>query len=89
MPEQTEWTEFEWSVAAALGKEPAEWTEACLDPDILIELIEGGGSVPEAAQMLAHLASCAYCRQEYAEMRHTLQIAARLKQLQSQASPSA
>jgi hypothetical protein len=73
-------------LAAAARNEEAVWTPDCLEPDDLIALIEEGANTPAAVARMAHVVSCAHCRQEFDEMEQTLQIAARARELQAPAS---
>lgn len=70
--------------AAARSEEPI-CTPECLEPDTLIALIEEGAGTPAAAAQMAHVVSCAYCRREFDAMEQTLQIAARVRELQAPA----
>ena len=67
--------EFEDRIKTTLMNEPAVWTPECLEPDVLIGLIEQGGDYPDAGRLMAHAATCGNCRREYGEMRQTLKLA--------------
>src|SRR6266496_2125933 len=79
--------EFEDKLAAALKAGPAIWTPDCLEPEVLVGLIEQGGSYPDSERLLSHASTCAYCRREFASMRRTLQVADQA--LKAQTTPEA
>ncbi|GEM_PF-4912852 len=68
-------TYAERAVLRGLESEPRIHTPECVEPDVLIELIEQGGNHPQAEVLNAHIVNCAYCRNEYGEMRQMLQLA--------------
>jgi hypothetical protein len=70
---------------AAAQQEPAVYTPDCLDPEALIDLIEQGADTPAAAQRMAHIVTCAYCRREFEEMERMLAVAAQARALQVEA----
>lgn len=80
---------FEQQLATALRSQPPVWTPDCLEPEDLIGLIESGRRyAPGGLEMMAHAAACAHCRQEFAAMERTLQLAKRARELQSPAEHS-
>jgi hypothetical protein len=52
-----------------LRHETAERTPRCPDPETLLDWLEQGDKHPEADQLLAHLFSCAHCRQQRVALR--------------------
>ncbi len=62
-------------IREALRAEQAVWTPECPEPETLLDWIEQEDAHPQAAHLLDHLISCAYCRREYAAMRETWTLA--------------
>src|SRR5579871_1476079 len=85
MEQPAEDLDFHAKLAAAARNEPALWTRDCLEPDVLIDLIEQGVDSQDARRQMAHVVGCAYCRREFEEMERTLTMAARARQLQADA----
>jgi len=52
-----------------LRQETAERTPQCPDPETLLDWLEQGDRHPEAGRLLAHLFSCAHCRQQRVALR--------------------
>jgi hypothetical protein len=78
---------FEQQVATALRAAPPQRTPDCFEPDDLLLLIDQGEADPACAPMLGHIATCAYCRREYVQMRRSLLEAETLLAAQPAASP--
>src|SRR5579872_1860726 len=83
MEQPAEDMDFNAKLAAAARNEPALWTSDCLEPDVLIDLIEKGADSPAARRQMAHVVTCAYCRREFEEMEKTLRMAAKAQELQA------
>jgi hypothetical protein len=64
------WTDAEKRFAAALQSEPGEWTPDCLDPEIVLQVIDGTHKMTVAYSN--HLADCAYCKRAFAQTRQLL-----------------
>lgn len=52
-----------------LQHETAAWTPQCPDSETLLDWLEQGDEHPKAEQLLAHLFSCAHCRQQRVALR--------------------
>lgn len=59
-----------------LRQETADWTPQCPDPETLLDWLNLGDRHPEAKQLLAHLFSCAHCRQQRVALREILALSA-------------
>ncbi len=70
-------SKFRASVQVALRSEPSVWTPQCPEPETLLDWIEQDNAYPDAAILLDHIGSCAYCRREYVALQETWNLARR------------
>ena len=56
-------------VQSVLRHETTVWTPSCPDPETLLDWLEQPDTHPEADRLLAHLFSCAHCRQQRVSLR--------------------
>jgi|SRR5579871_38793 len=75
MNDPIEFTPFEQQLTSALRKERLEPTPACFDLEEMLDIIEEGEKHPRYTALQSHLATCALCSDEYAQLNQTWQEA--------------
>ncbi|MCW3098435.1 MAG: hypothetical protein JWL77_4053 [Chthonomonadaceae bacterium] len=65
--------------------EPKVWTPECYDPDEIIDVVRRGATYPRGAEIMIHMAECAYCRDLYMETSRTLAEVEALRSMPVQA----
>ena len=65
----------EAKLAAVWRNGPAEWTEACIDPETISALVDRGRLLNGSQALFDHISGCDYCLRQYSDEQDAIKLA--------------